>query len=127
MYREINANVVFNFTYLATIPIGVLVTSLEIVFDRKRFQVVVENRKRIIWLACKMIVNLSILFVLILLSISTVFVTITFILPNWLQVKDESTAFNYGIWHSCTTNSLKCYRWYDNGQEATGYILSGEL
>lgn len=71
-----------------------------------------------------MILNLSILFVLILLSINTVFVAITFIFANWLQLKDES--FNYGIWHACTASSLKCHRWYDNGQTAVGYTLSGE-
>ncbi|CAF0710756.1 unnamed protein product [Brachionus calyciflorus] len=56
------------------------------------------------------------------LSISLAFIIITFILENWLLVKNVN--HRYGMWRACRGNSSTCFNWYVDGETEFKYRMT---
>jgi len=68
--------------------------------------------------------SLVTLFSAIFLSISLVFLIITFTIENWILVRTNLD--RYGMWRACRGLTFNCSNWYDNGELLMNYSLTSK-
>ena len=65
-----------------------------------------------------------IIFALVLLTIASTLLIISYSVPTWLVAKSSSD--NLGVWYACKGNFTTCFKWYENGQEVFNFKMTGD-